>query len=193
MQIIEIVAATIGILYLWLEMRASMWLWPVGTVLPFFYIYISWQSQVYGNVLVNIYYVIASVLGWIAWHRRRGKEETGEPQITRIPRRELAIALLATALLVSGLTLLYKSVMGSPFPLFDAVATSVSFVGMWLLAKAYVEVWYCWFISNVIYSVLYFVQGFDITGALFIVYTAISVMGAVRWYRLEAKQHEAKA
>ena len=33
MQIIELVAATIGILYVWLEMKASVWLWPVGIVL----------------------------------------------------------------------------------------------------------------------------------------------------------------
>ena len=63
MQIIELIAATIGILYVWLEMKASVWLWPVGIVLPLFYIYISWQSEVYGNVLVNIYYIIACV--WI--------------------------------------------------------------------------------------------------------------------------------
>ena len=35
---IEIVAAGIMLLYLWLEYRASIWLWPVGVVIPAFYI-----------------------------------------------------------------------------------------------------------------------------------------------------------
>lgn len=33
LQIIELVGATIGLLYVWLEMRASMWLWPVSIVM----------------------------------------------------------------------------------------------------------------------------------------------------------------
>ena len=51
-QIIELVAAALGVLYLVLEVKASMWLWRVGVLLPFFYIYISWQSKVYGNIIV---------------------------------------------------------------------------------------------------------------------------------------------
>lgn len=185
MQIIEIIAATIGIVYVWLEMRASRWLWPVGIVLPLFYIYISWVSQVYGNIVVNVYYIIACVLGWIAWHRSRGEAEDDTYGIRYMPRRTALLTLGVALLLLLAIVPLLKVYMHSPYPLWDGIATSVSLVGMWLLAKKYVETWYCWILSNVIYCVLYFLQGFTVTGLFFVVYSVVSFMGWHRWHRLQ--------
>lgn len=182
-QVIEIIAATIGILYVILEMRASMWLWPVGIILPFFYIYISWQSQVYGNIIVNVYYVIACILGWIAWRKSRGQEQD-TPRISWAPPRTALICLAISAALVPILAYLFRTYMASPFPVWDAVATSVSLVGMWLLAKEYIETWYCWILSNIIYCALYFMQDYTVTGYFFVIYSVVAVWGLIRWIKL---------
>lgn len=182
-EIIEIIAATIGILYVILEMRASMWLWPVGIVLPFFYIYISWQSHVYGNIIVNVYYLIACILGWIAWHKSRGKEQN-TPRISWAPPMVALITLIISVLMVPVLSYLFHTYMDSPFPIWDAIATSVSLVGMWFLAKEYIETWYCWILSNVIYCALYFIQGYFVTGCFFVVYSIVAVWGLIRWIKL---------
>lgn len=182
-QIIEIIAASMGILYVWLELKASMWLWPVGIILPLFYIYISWQSAVYGNVLVNAYYIIACIYGWVRWHRQRQASAEEEP-IQHISARHGGVALGGTLLLVLLFRYLFMRYMSSPFPLWDGLATAVSFVGMWLLAKKEIETWYCWILSNVIYSILYFYQGFTVTGIFFTIYTIISVMGYFNWKKL---------
>lgn len=78
--------------------------------------------------------------------------------------------------------------MESPFPYWDALATSVSLVGMWLLAKKHIENWYCWILSNLIYSVLYFYQGFVITGVFFTVYTGMAIYGYFNWKRMMLNQ-----
>ena len=184
MQIIEIVAATIGIIYVWLEMRASRWLWPVGIVLPLFYIYISWESRVYGNIVVNVYYIIACILGWITWHRSRGEAGDDTAGIRYMPGRTALITLLIAVAGVVLITPLLKHYMGSPYPIWDGIATSVSLVGMWLLAKKYIETWYCWILSNVIYCTLYFLQGFTVTGYFFVIYSVVAVLGWYRWHKL---------
>lgn len=188
-QIIEIIAATIGLLYVWLELKASIWLWPVGIVLPLFWIYISWQSEVYGNVLVNIYYIIACIWGWREWlkHRKEGANVAERP-ITYIDKKSFAILLVVIIVLALLLAPLYGRFMDSPFPYWDGIATSVSFVGMWLLAKKYMENWYCWIISNIIYSTLYFIQGFTISGIFFTIYSAIAVAGYFNWRKLMSAQ-----
>ena len=66
---IEIVAAGIMLLYLWLEYRASIWLWPVGVVIPAFYIYIYYVNKFYADMGVNVYYLFASAYGWYRWQR----------------------------------------------------------------------------------------------------------------------------
>lgn len=183
LEIIEIIAATIGILYVVLEMRASMWLWPVGIILPFFYIYISWKSGVYGNIIVNVYYVIACILGWIAWYKSRDKEQN-KPRISWAPTIDSLIALVISLALVPILAYLFKTYMADEYPWWDAIATSVSLVGMWLLAKEYIETWYCWILSNVIFCVLYFMQGYIITCLFFVIYSIVAVWGLIRWINL---------
>ena len=84
---IEIVAAGIMLLYLWLEYRASIWLWPVGVVIPAFYIYIYYVNKFYADMGVNVYYLFASAYGWYRWQRGRGRETSeAEVAIRRTPR-----------------------------------------------------------------------------------------------------------
>ena len=54
-ELIEIVAAAIMLIYLWLEYKASIWLWPVGVVIPLFYIYIYFINKFYADMGINIY------------------------------------------------------------------------------------------------------------------------------------------
>lgn len=184
LQIIELVGATIGLLYVWLEMRASMWLWPVGIVMSALYIYISLQAGIYGNLLINIYYLVAAMVGWVAWRKRRGTAPQA-PHISHIPIKEgvaVLVAFTAIALLLwSGAERWFPS---SASPIGDALATSAGVVGMWLLAREYIETWLAWILSNALYNLLFFSQSYIVTGIFYLVYTVISVLGAIRWWQL---------
>ena len=138
-QIIELVAATLGVLYLVLEVKASMWLWRVGGLLPLFYIYISWQSKVYGNIIVNLYYLITSIWGWWLW-ARQGKTTEDEGVIRSFVRQQRKNRVLTLAALLGGVVALscallplFAYLTDSPYPLLDSIATCCGFVGMWLL------------------------------------------------------------
>lgn len=187
-SIINWCAAGVGLLYVWLELRASMWLWPVGIVLPLLYIYVSWHDQVYGNVLVNIYYIIACIWGWREWLKHRRTEGSKEKRITYLPRKLWGTLISITLLLVLVFAPLLRHYMDSPFPWGDAVATATSFVGMWLLGKKYMENWYCWILSNAILSMLFFIQNNIPIGIFYVVYTAIAVMGYFNWRKLMRQQ-----
>ncbi|MDO4771488.1 nicotinamide riboside transporter PnuC [Porphyromonas sp.] len=182
-QIIEIVAAVIGILYVLLEIKASIWLWPVGVILPFFYIYISFVGEMYGNIFVNIYYLIAAIWGWWLWHHRRN-EAPQEDKIAFAPRH-IILYLLGIAIPgIAILTPVFKHYTDSPYPFWDVTATVIAFVGMWLLAKKYMENWYCWFVSNAIFCILFLLQGFYITCGFFVIYTVMALVGFFNWRRL---------
>ena len=43
MNYLEIAGALIGLLYLWFEYRASIWLWPVSVIMPAIYIVSLWM------------------------------------------------------------------------------------------------------------------------------------------------------
>jgi transporter, putative len=91
-HVLELVTLVVSLIWLYLEYRASIWLWPVGIILPLLWIPICYQSHLYGMLAINIYYLVTSVIGWIAW-LRKGNAEGEEVPISNIPAKAGAIYL----------------------------------------------------------------------------------------------------
>jgi nicotinamide mononucleotide transporter len=71
---IEIFGAVTGILYVFLEIRQKIWLWPVGIITSAFYIWIFFTSKFYADMSLQGYYLIISIIGWYWWVRGSGEE-----------------------------------------------------------------------------------------------------------------------
>ena len=87
MNYLELFGTLVGLVYLWLEYRASIYLWLACIIMPAIYLVVYYQAGLYADFGINVYYLIASVYGWIVWSRGRKKhdaqqEEKGIP-ITR--------------------------------------------------------------------------------------------------------------
>jgi len=64
---IEVFGAITGIIYVILEIRQTIWLWPVGIVTSAVYIWVFYTSGFYADGSLQVYYLIISVLGWYWW------------------------------------------------------------------------------------------------------------------------------
>ena len=76
---IEVFGAITGIIYVILEIRQTIWLWPVGIVTSAVYIWMFYTSGFYADGSLQVYYLVISVLGWYWWlkgagHRAQGAE-----------------------------------------------------------------------------------------------------------------------
>ena len=69
MNYLEIAGTLIGLLYLWFEYKASIWLWPVSVIMPAIYIVIYYQVGLYADSAISIYYLLAGIYGWGMWLR----------------------------------------------------------------------------------------------------------------------------
>ena len=49
MNYLEIFGTFIGIIYLWLEYRASIYLWLAGIIMPAIYIFVYYDAGLYGK------------------------------------------------------------------------------------------------------------------------------------------------
>lgn len=74
MNYLEVFGALVGLIYLWLEYRASIYLWLACIVMPAIYLVVYYQAGLYADFGINVYYLLASVYGWIAWSRGRKKK-----------------------------------------------------------------------------------------------------------------------
>ena len=71
---IEVFGAITGILYVFLEIRQNLWLWPVGIITSAVYIWIFFTSKFYADMSLQIYYLVISCVGWYWWSRGTGRK-----------------------------------------------------------------------------------------------------------------------
>jgi len=80
---IEIFGAVTGILYVFLEIRQNLWLWPVGIITSAVYIYVFFTGKLYADMSLQGYYLVISVIGWYWWRRGTGLRAQGSEQRAR--------------------------------------------------------------------------------------------------------------
>src|SRR5450759_746809 len=78
---IEVFGAITGIIYVFLEIRQTIWLWPVGIITSAVYFWVFFTSKFYADMSLQGYYLVISCLGWYWWARgmngRSGEGERG--------------------------------------------------------------------------------------------------------------------
>lgn len=186
-QALEITGTLVGLLYLWLEYRASIYLWIAGIIMPAIYIFVYYDAGLYADFGINIYYLGAAVYGWMMWKYGRAKgqkAEGGELPVTRMPLHYLLpLAAVFVVALVSIARLLIDFT-DSNVPWLDSFTTALSIIGMWMLARKYVEQWWAWIAVDAVSCGLYIYKGLDYTAALYGLYTIIAIFGYFKWKRM---------
>lgn len=182
MDAIEIIGACIGLLYLYLEYKANVWLWPVGIVMSLFYVIIFFHGKFYADAAVYLYYIGANAYGLYIWLRSRDlRQDAPAARIVHTPRRQMLPLALVSAALWLLIFLILKNFTDSPVPWGDAFTTSLSVVAMWMLAQKQVEQWLLWVVVNIVSLALYVWKGLYPTAVLYAVYTVVAVLGYFRW------------
>ena len=184
-QLLEILGVITGIVYLWLEYKASIYLWIAGIIMPAIYIFVYYNAGLYADFGINIYYLLIALYGWVAWKTGftlfGSKEPKRELPISHAPRRAWIKATVAfiVALFIIAYVLINHT--DSTVPWSDSFTTALSIVGMWMLARKYIEQWWVWCVVDAACSALYVYKGLYFTAVLYAVYAIISIFGYLKW------------
>jgi nicotinamide mononucleotide transporter len=74
---IEVFGVLTGIIYVFLEIRQSIWLWPIGILTSAVYILVFFTSKFYADMSLQGYYLVISCIGWYWWSRDTGLRAQG--------------------------------------------------------------------------------------------------------------------
>jgi nicotinamide mononucleotide transporter len=92
---IEVFGAVTGIVYVFLEIRQTIWLWPVGIVTSAVYIIVFFSSKFYADMSLQGYYLIISCIGWYWWAQGTGH---GVPAFTEVSAGKAGYTVSSEAL-----------------------------------------------------------------------------------------------
>lgn len=177
---VEVSGALLGFLYILLSIRQNKWCWPIGLLTSVLYIYVFLVTKFYADMLLQVYYVGASIYGWYNWtHGETQKSET--LPVRRVDKREWIWISLVILLLFAVIAFVLRDYTDSPVPYWDAFTTAGSFVATWMLAKKMIENWVLWVVVDAVSLGLYVYKGLYPTVGLFAIYTTLAVIGYMQW------------
>ena len=97
-------------------------------------------------------------------------------------------AVCATLLLWWSSWWILVTFTDSTVPVTDAFTTSLSIVGLWMLARKYVEQWLAWFVVDIVCCALYYYKGINFYCILYGIYTIVALLGFRKWLRMMKSQ-----
>lgn len=186
MDYLEIIGTLVGLLYLWFEYRASIWLWAAGIVMPALSLMVYYRSGLYADFGINIYYLLAGIYGWAMWLKgASGKQEL--PVIHTPLKQILPLTVISVGLLLFIAWILIRFT-DSTVPWLDSLTTALSIVAMWMLAYKHAEQWLVWIVVDVVSCGLYIYKGLPFYAALYGFYTIIAFFGYFKWLKMISEE-----
>ena len=196
MQALEILGTIVGLAYLWLEYRASIYLWIASIIMPAIYLFVYYNAGLYADFGINIYYLVIAIYGWAAWKYgfrlfgNNDKLKSEELPISHTPKKmwlKIATIYAILQLVIAWILIRFTD---SSVPWADAFTTALSIIAMWMLARKYIEQWWVWFVVDITSAALYIYKDLYFTAALYALYALIVFFGYRKWKQLMIAENE---
>jgi nicotinamide mononucleotide transporter len=183
MQAWEVLAVVLAVAYLVLAIRQNIWCWAAAAVSTVLYLFIMFQSQLYMESVLQLFYLAMAVYGWYSWRHPAKGEGDGEGalKVTTWPLRLhlFAIASVLVLVYISGDLLARYS--DAALPHLDSFTTWGAIVATFMVARKLLENWLYWFVIDAVSIGLYLNRDLFFTAALFGAYLVMIVIGYRSW------------
>lgn len=184
MHWIEIIAATLGIIAIYFQIKVKPFYWVISLVVSSMYIIVYFSAKLYADMSMQFYYVGMSIYGLYVWLSGNNSSDKKIIHISKIKdlKSWLLIALIsALSFFIIGFIL--KKFTDSSVPWWDSFTTSLSFVATWMLARKKIENWLVWIVVDATSVALYIYKQLYPTTILFIILTLLAIVGYFQWKR----------
>lgn len=200
---LEVAASVFGLMSVYFSIKKNIWVYPTGIISTALYVYILFNFGLLGDCMINIYYTIMSIYGWILWHQN--SKDHIHINASKTKKKEWIFAAFLFLISLSLVTLVYyyqpyinnnfsmKNVKLGLYHLdwankLDIFTTSIFLVGMWLMAKQKAENWFFWIIGDFICIPMMLYKGLGITSIQYIIFTIMAIIGWREWKTSLKKQ-----
>ena len=149
--------------------------------------WVLYQSALYADILLHLYYLVMSIYGWFYW--KFGKQHHEAP-ITRSSTNEhlKALGIVLGCFVLMSYWLSFHT--DSDVPIWDAVVSAFAWAGMWLMAKRKLENWIYLNVSNIISIPLLIYKDLYIYAGMSVFLFVMGTSGYLKWRKLMKEENE---
>ena len=181
MSLLEVFAAVVGAISVYLSVRQNIWSWPTAIVNVVLYALVFYQAKLYADMGLQVIYAGLSIYGWYEW--LYGGENKTELHVTRTSST-LALTLGGIALAGAvALGFLLRGATDAALPFMDSFLSSTSLVAQWMMTRKKLENWLVWIAVDVLYVGMFVFKDLYVTAGLYFVFLILAVRGYIDWRR----------
>jgi nicotinamide mononucleotide transporter len=194
----ESIAAILGILSVYFSTKKNILVYPVGIISTFIYTILLFQWQLFGDMLINLYYTLMSIYGWILWQK---SNSTTHHTLQSIDQKTILILISlfnTSALLVLGIYIGHYALETNTRGIallqkltwinyVDSITTSTFLIAMYLMARKSILNWHFWILGNTIAIPMFLEKGYAITACQYLIFLILAFKGLVEWRKENAK------
>jgi nicotinamide mononucleotide transporter len=155
--------------------------WWTGILACILFGWVFYQSRLYADASLQVFFVGASIVGWRQWVT--GAAGASLP-VRHASRRMVLLSAVVAALGTAAYGSLLHRFTDAYAPFADSAVLMLSIIGQVLLVRRLYENWWCWLAVNTIAVPLFFSRGLVLTSVLYACFWINAVIALVRWRRL---------
>ncbi|TWP27963.1 nicotinamide riboside transporter PnuC [Apibacter muscae] len=177
---LEFIGVFFAVLQVLFAKANKVWLYPCGIISICITSYLYFEIQLYAEILLQLYYLIMSIYGWMLWKNKKG--EGSEISLSSNSEKRKSILIVIGTFFFLYFILIKHT--NSDVPLWDAMVSAFAWAGMWLLAKRKIENWIYLNISNLISIPLLLHKGLILYTLLTLFLFIIAIFGYLDWKKI---------
>jgi len=175
---IEILAATLAVVYLLLAIRQRLSCWVAAFISSCLYAWVMFGARLYMESALNGFYAAMAVYGFWQWQRGPGGQGLS---VRRWPIARHGAWLLGVMLLSAVNWFFLSRYTSAASPFVDSMVTWSSVVATFLVARKVYENWHWWLVIDSVSLCLYFTRHLYFTMLLFALYLGLIIIGMRQW------------
>lgn len=181
LTILQVLGTTFGVSQVLLARKNNINNYFFGILSVLISIWVLYQSRLYADILLHLYYLVMSIYGWYYW--KFGKRQKDAPiSFANKSEHIKASGIVVGCFILMVYWLRYHT--NSDVPYWDAVVSAFAWAGMWLMAKRKIENWIYLNISNIISIPLLFYKELYVYAGLTIFLFIVGTSGYFKWRKI---------
>lgn len=171
--LISLISGVAGVL---LTIRQSIWCWPAALISVVTSGYEFYESHLFGDFALQVFYFISGVYGWYFWDRNKNKEFI----ISLLPIKMIVPLVIVTLIQAMVYYFLLRYFKGDQV-IFDAILSACSITATYMMTKKWLENWVFWALIDFSYIILYAIKDLWLYAILYLVFTLMAAYGFYKW------------
>jgi nicotinamide mononucleotide transporter len=183
MLTIEIFAALLTLLCVYLTTKGKLLSWPVGIWAVILYAVVFWHTKLYADFILQGIFAIQGVIGFLLWYYKGEVKDNSITKVEKLTNKQRVIYLIPILIAYLIIAYIFKTYTNASLPYIDSMTAVLSLVANQLLVKRKIENWYLWIFVDLVYVGMFLFKGLFVSSFLYLILLGLAVKGFYDWQK----------